>query len=103
MKEYILCAAIWFDDHQAHEHQPKNIERGFVVCGRRHHNCYAIAFILASEGQVTSRYSELKGSCVQGFLTSRDRFVARAEAAEIALAAKQIDQPVKILFSEHLY
>lgn len=40
MKEYILCASIHFDDGKVHEHQPKNIKTGFVVCGRRHHNYY---------------------------------------------------------------
>lgn len=39
-KEFILCAAIWINDGLKHEQQPENIETGFVVCGRRHNNCY---------------------------------------------------------------
>ncbi len=39
MKEYILSAANYYNDGKKHEHQPNNIEIGFVVCGRRHHNC----------------------------------------------------------------
>ena len=29
-REYILCAAIWFDDGVVHAHQPKNIDIGIV-------------------------------------------------------------------------
>ena len=39
----------------------------------------------------------------QGFLTSKDRFVTRKEAAQIALDVGQITEPVDILFSEDLY
>jgi hypothetical protein len=40
---------------------------------------------------------------VQGFLTSDDRFVDRREAAKIALAAGQVKEELKVLFSEDLY
>ena len=43
--ERILCAAIWYNDGKKHVHQPINIETGFVICGRRHHNCIGIADI----------------------------------------------------------
>lgn len=36
--EYILCAAIWYDDGKEYPHQPVNIKEGYVWCGRRHHN-----------------------------------------------------------------
>ena len=36
----ILCSAIHVKDGKKYEHQPKNIDLGFVVCGRRHHNCF---------------------------------------------------------------
>ncbi len=26
---------------ELHDFQPKNIESGFIICGRRHHNCFA--------------------------------------------------------------
>lgn len=49
---------------------------------------------------------DVVGSDAQGFVTSADRFVGRAEAAKIALAAKQTDrlkfQP-RTLFSEDLW
>jgi hypothetical protein len=34
-KEYIICSAIWFRDGKKYEMQPKNIESGFVISGRR--------------------------------------------------------------------
>jgi hypothetical protein len=42
VKEWILCAAILVEDGEEHLHQPRNIKTGFVICGRRHHNCYRI-------------------------------------------------------------
>lgn len=39
----------------------------------------------------------------QGFLTSRGRFVDRKEAAQIAVAAGQVDAGITTLMSEHLY
>ena len=102
--EYILCAAIWFNDNKSHQHQPKNIGPGFVICGRRHHNCYLTAALLyKSVDELSEQYNEVKKTAVQGFLTSKDRFVERAEAAHIAFEQKQIDTQPKILFSEHLY
>lgn len=44
-----------------------------------------------------------KGSGRQGFITSRDRFVDRVEAVNIALAAGQIRQRKARLFSEDLW
>lgn len=44
--EHIICAAIWFKNGIQYEHQPKNVDIGFVVCGRRHHNCYTTAALL---------------------------------------------------------
>jgi hypothetical protein len=39
----------------------------------------------------------------QGFLTSKNRFVDRKEAANIAIAANQCEKTVTMLFSEDLY
>jgi hypothetical protein len=96
--EYVICAAIWFKDGKQHVHQPKNVKDGFVVCGRRHHNCYYIASICLAEG-----YSEVKGTCVQGFLTSKDIFIDRKEAGKLAFEQKQIHELTDCLFSEDLY
>lgn len=95
-QEYILCSAVWFDDGKKYEHQPKNIETGYVVCGRRHHNCFALLSYLADGGYI-------KDEKEQGFLTNTDRFVDRKEAVQIALASGQIQEPKHYLFSEDLW
>ena len=100
-KETIICSAIWFKDGLKHEHQPFNIEAGFVVCGHRHHNCFTTAHIL----QPTHDY--IKICDVQGFITNTNRFVDRKEGWVIAYNAKQINDenspPVGTLFSEDIY
>lgn len=111
--ERILCAAIWFNDGKKHEHQPKNIETGFVVTGRRHHNCYAT---LAAIGEALDikeralRAFERIDRDSQGFITSSDRYVDRKEGLQIALSNKQVyhnmhDKATEedILISEDLY
>lgn len=96
-KPYILCAAIWYDDGKEHVHQPKNIETGYVICGRRHHNIIGIADIF---GKKTKR------DTIQGFLTSDDNFVNRKEAIPIALEAGQTtseELEFNQLYSEDIY
>jgi len=100
--ERILCAAIHVDDGKEHLHQPKNIKTGFVICGRRHHNCYRI---LEKIPEVSKLNVGREG---QGFLTTLDRYVDRKEAFQIAKAAGQCLQPEIIneaigLTSEDLY
>lgn len=105
-KEYILCAAIWFDDGKPYVHQPLNIETGVVVCGLRHCNCFSIMGGLVKERQELGIHER-----EQGFLTSKNRFVGREEAAEIALAQDQFandeekEEVTKshFLYSENLY
>ncbi len=102
MREYIICSAIHIDDNKVHPHKPKNIETGFVVCGRRHHNCYATLCLINPDFEYKANRNE------QGFLTNTDRFVNRKEAFQIARCASQLrlkgewDQD-SILTSEDLY
>ena len=98
--ERILCAAIWYKDDKPHIHQPKNIESGYVMCGRRHHNIITLHFDLS--GKSTKR------SDIQGFITDTDRFVDRYEGGQIAFKSGQIqwtnDKPItEPLISEELY
>ena len=72
INEYILCSAIWFNDGKKHIHQPKNIDRGYVISGRRHHNCFAS--IVAIKGENWGRNTIRE---IQGFITNTDRFVDR--------------------------
>jgi hypothetical protein len=99
MGEYILCAAIWFNDGNKHEHQPNNIKSGYVVCGRRHHNCFTTVAIITSKNLKEMNY----GKCIQGFLTSKNMFLNREEAGKLAFETKQINKPTDCLFSEDLY
>ena len=101
MKEKILCAAVWFHDDIIHAHQPKNIDRGLVVAGYRHHNCFITSFVI-SGGKITKTNGVI-ASHDQGFITSLDRFVNREEAGKIAFKAKQIVKLTNCLMSEDLY
>lgn len=96
--EYILCAAIWFDDGKAYPHQPKNINTGLVFCGHRHGCIFP---------QIGGTVKERKDLGIfekeQGFITNFNRFVSREEAANIAFQAKQVKTLPKRLFSEDLY
>lgn len=100
-KEYILCAAIWFNDDKEYIHQPKNIKTGFVITGRRHHNCVSTLQIMNKK--VLDFVINGKRKYIQGFITNLDRFVDRKEASIIAFNAGQINKINKQLFSEDLY
>jgi hypothetical protein len=94
LPEIILCAAIWYKDHSTPGQTVVNVE-GLVLCGYRHPH-------------IIGQYLELHGRTAlanheQGFLTSKNRFVSREEAAEIAFAVRQIPKQVKKLYSEDLY
>lgn len=95
----ILCAAIHFDDGEIHFHTPKNIKTGFVMCGHRHHNCFASLAATVSKEQ----FIEFNQNNVQGFLTDTNEFVSRKDGAIIAKLAGQCNDDVEILFSEDLY
>lgn len=112
-EEYILCAAIHFDDGNKYVHQPKNIQSGYVLCGRRHHNIYAVLAGITGNDRKRLEYEQC-----QGFITNLDRFVDREEGYLIALNAKQIKdieiepelqrifpdrEKKRLLISEHLY
>lgn len=102
--ERILCAAIHIDDGRQHLHQPVNIYRGFVVAGRRHHNCIYTASLLAANNPALE--DAIKSRDNQGFLTSRDRYVSRSMALAIARREGQLlvpEMPQEILTSEDLY
>lgn len=101
-KEYIICAAIWFKDELKHEEQPKNINTGIVVCGRRHHNCYITAYEIGDNKRIKDCH-ETNAKAIQGFLTSNNKFVDRKEAGDIAFLNGQIDSRTNCLFSEDLY
>ena len=94
IKEYILSAANYYDDEVEHEHQPKNIKIGFVVCGRRHHNCIG-TFAQIAGFPYNEFWSKVDNTEIQGFITNTDRFVNRKEAYTIAFNSNQIIGPNK--------
>lgn len=113
-KEFILCAAIWINDNQVHKQQPENIEIGFVICGRRHHNCYQTITDLKGDVNEYFKYLNMSEGDYrehQGFITSLDRYVNRREGFKIAKANNQIQFGLSatengddsILISENLY
>jgi hypothetical protein len=91
----IICAAIYFNDKKVYVHQPKNIKEGFVICGRRHHNCFTTYSMMSK--------AKIDGRNIQGFLTSDDNFVTREEAMLIAFEAGQIPEKKLRLLSEDIY
>lgn len=129
-KEYILCAAVHYDNGLEYNFQKiYGIKTGFVICGYRHplicdilpFNPFYLKRIFADSEPdkiAVQKYEELKYKygwqedsltrceTIQGFLTSKGRFVNRREAFQIALAAGQIDESAGVdreLFSEDLY
>jgi hypothetical protein len=96
MKEYIICSAIHFDDDKEYEHQPSGIFYGFVVSGRRHHDCYALLANIGKALNLTERVRviiDVIGRDYQGFITNANRFVDRKEAMKIAKSANQLLKP----------
>ncbi len=107
--EHIICSAIWFKTGVAYLHQPANIPTGYVICGRRHHNCFAVKMAVMDETNTFGLVERVDLACkpemVQGFLTNTDRFVDRKEAFLIAKSAGQLLREKKnvTLFSEDIY
>ena len=105
MKEYILCAADWYKDLplikpeclEPRGFRPYNVDRGIVFCGWRHSNC------LYQKVAITGLADSESGENVQGFLTNKNRFVDREEAAIIAFDAGQIKEKLIRLHSEDIY
>lgn len=104
-KEYILCAAIWYKempikrDIERDIMLPINCDKGVVFCGYRHSNCMYSMIALTGLRSVETEV----GNYVQGFLTSKNRFVDRKEGAKIHIEnGNKIDFKTR-LFSEDLY
>ena len=68
---------------------------GMIFLGKHHGDCFNQAFNVGIKVQ--------SAAWAQGFFTSKGRFVSRAQAAEIAIAAGQVPPEIKTLFSEDLW
>ena len=98
-KEIVVCAAIWVQDDKKRLYQPTNIPSGTVFCGLRHPS---ILSQLAAYGIAH------KNRSVQGFLTSKNRFLKREDASELVKNNNQemvVDRNAirEQLYSEDLY
>jgi len=96
--EYVMCAANYYNDGIEHIHQPYNIDKGFIICGWRHANC---GFSYMAANKDATRWDD----CIQGFLTTKNRFLNRAEALELVTKTKQLTKPIQggVLTSEDLW
>ena len=79
--EKIICSAIWYKELPLKKpnmgFRPYNVDEGIVFCGWRHPNCmYQMVAIYGMKNHEV-------GESIQGFLTSKNRFVDREEGAEI--------------------
>jgi hypothetical protein len=94
--EKIICAAIHFNDGRQYPQQPSNIEKGLVIAGLRHCNCFGT--------MSATKFSKATPN-IQGFITNKNRFVNRKEAFAIAEKAGQLiaQHQKDHLFSEDLY
>lgn len=106
MKEYILCAAIWYKEiplkKEIPQVLPKNCDKGLVVLGHRHGQCMWTMGSLTGLRSVTNAVDGV-GEYEQGFLTNTNRFVDRKEAGQIAFKAGQTEELKTTLYSEDLY
>ena len=97
-EEIVLTAAIFIDDGKKHPNQPFNIVTGLVVTGHRHHNCFATIYALGIDYKSLCKNSVN----VQGFITTKNRFLSRDAAGKLAYTTGQRTEIVH-LFSEDLY
>lgn len=109
-QEYILCAAIWYKDFPLSKPEildsrgirPYNVDKGVVMTGWRHANCILNLAALTGLRSVPNE----SGESIQGFLTSKNRFLDRVEAMNLAIEAGQISDKESIgkqLYSEDIY
>lgn len=90
--EYVMCAANYYDDGVHYRFQPFNINTGYVICGWRHAN--AGYSYLAAANEFGDSHIKSWDHCVQGFLTTKNRFLNRAEALELVKSTGQLTKPI---------
>ena len=83
--EYVMCAAIHVDDGESYSYQPYNIDTGIVLCGWRHPGIFQQAALLKMPDS---------SKAIQGFLTTKNRFLTRKEAYALVKETGQLKQPL---------
>ena len=71
--EYIMCAANYVDDSIEYIFKPFNVDKGRTFSGHRHPQCFESMHDLYPHDVWGSR-------TIQGFLTTKNRFLTRSEA-----------------------
>ena len=94
--EYVMCAAIHVDDGESYSYQPYNIDTGIVLCGWRPPGIFQQAALLKMPDS---------SKAIQGFLTTKNRFLTRKEAYALVKETGQLKQPLigGMLTSEDLW
>jgi len=94
--ELIMCAAVHVDDRIEHRYQPYNIDKGIVFCGWR----YPCIF-----SQIRAAYGDKYSDSIQGFLTTKNRFLSRSESIDMVMQNGQLKKGLigGILKSEDLW
>ena len=108
--EKIYCAAIWYHeinpDFPLGLRNPDNVAEGVVVLGHRHGDIIRNVCNLLGKRTVENGEDSV-GEYTQGFLTNKNRFVNRFEAAKIAWEQNQIIDTGRsnpsYLYSEDIY
>lgn len=86
--EKILCAATWYKRFPKQVHGPTNIDTGVVIGGKNHAQIYTTLNSLTGKREITEEVGEF----LQGFLTTKNRFVDRIEAYKIAVQCDQVTE-----------
>lgn len=94
-KEYILCAAIYYENDFEIMQGPFPFPTGWVLCGLSH--LQIMELYTSMTGKLTSEFN------TKGFLTSKNNFVSREKAAQIAFDVGQTKEKKYQLFSDDLY
>ena len=112
-KEYILCAAIWYQDgtEAPRGFIAQNIDTGVVIGQWRHGNCINVRATnpVWNKKKLAERYErendnipmtiekpDMSYNEVDGFITSHGRFVDRWQAAKIAMDCGQLPESVAV-------
>lgn len=85
--EYVMCAANWVDDGNEYNFKPFNINTGRVFSGHRHPQIFELTkelYPFKEWGKIT----------IQGFLTTKNRFLTREEALELVKENGQLTKPL---------
>jgi hypothetical protein len=114
-KEYVICAAIWYKDSTEAPRGmiAQNIDSGVVIGQWRHGNCINVRATnpiwnkktlkerVDRESQdipmmVSNEKPDIEYDYVDGFLTSKGRFVDRWQAAKIAMDCGQLSESMAV-------